>query len=339
MSTLDILLDNIKIHQHWDIQTDSLWPTFKKTVESTKCKSGDFLDSFYKLYPSMPAKTPELLAIADAFFFGTVLLEISYDKEFGRLNDRVGSVFKLWTLNGSRSISEDHIIALAVHLENILLSTSEPYQYNKMNQHKYVHNMLYASPQLWSILEAHQGLLKNPLFEASHTKSIELFHRYAPDTVILNRLELEESYLKMAGWHTNLESSLLDMRRILTGSHANALAWAVALTVCTPPKHPNGEHWIKMLDTFSSLTLETKDQDAWRFWHLLCDSTKDDASGRTLMVELSKAKPSMSKAFSDEWSLIDTIEEGDLRYTLAAQTHCSASILLRLPDMTEHYLP
>ena len=123
----------------------------------------------------------------------------------------------------------------------------------------------------------------------------------------------------MCGADSHVKPTLCEMAPILSGPHNNPLAWHTALAVCAP-EDPNAVgSWMQMSETFSSLRLDPKNQDAWQFWHLLRVCVKNDASGQELLSCLAETKHEMSSAFADGWTIVDALYEGDARYIQAAK--------------------
>ena len=120
---------------------------------------------------------------------------------------------------------------------------------------------------------------------------------------------------------------------ILKGPHNNALAWHTALAECSPHDPTISGNWIEMLPAFSALDLDPKDQDSWRFWHLLCNSTKGDESGRELLVALLETQNEMSSAFADAWSIVDALYKGNARYAYAAKISKAPMLCLVPPSL------
>ena len=130
--------------------------------------------------------------------------------------------------------------------------------------------------------------------------------------------DLKASYRCMCGKDNARKLSLIEMINRLTGLHHNALAWHTALAVCAKDDSTIVGSWMQMSEAFSSLPLDPKDQDAWHFWHLLSECTKDDESGRKLMSFLGETQNEMSQAFENIWPVVNTLESGLKRYTSAA---------------------
>ena len=136
----------------------------------------------------------------------------------------------------------------------------------------------------------------------------------------------------MCSVNTHANFTLLDMRSILRGFHNNALAWHTALAVCDLKDPTMVGSWMKMSQTFSALDLDPKNQDAWKFWHLLSDCTKDDESGRNLLLCLAETQHEMASAFADGWGIVDALYDGNARYEQAVWMHDKKTVdMLALP--------
>ena len=200
--------------------------------------------------------------------------------------------------------------------------------------------MVQHSKALWSLFESD---IMKVWSNSDDLQSIALrlaVFRHAPHVLSFESNELStEMYKSLCGSYAPGSPTLLGLRHILAGPHNNALAWHTALAECSPHDPTISGNWIEMLPAFSALDLDPKDQDSWRFWHLLCNSTKDDASGRNLLVALSEAKPLMSQAFASNWSIVDALYDSDDRYERASYSvrpiscvkhrHCQQVLFLK----------
>ena len=133
-------------------------------------------------------------------------------------------------------------------------------------------------------------------------------------------------YELMCGTYSDVKPTLVEMRRVLTGPHHNALAWHTALAVCAPEDPTLVGSWMQMLGTFSSLAFYPTNPEAWQFWHLLHECVKDDASGQELLSCLAETKHEMASAFTDAWTIVDALYQGSARYTEASRIYLNYAI-------------
>ena len=194
--------------------------------------------------------------------------------------------------------------------------------------------MVQHSKALWSLFESD---IMKVWSNSDDLQSIALrlaVFRHAPHVLSFESNELStEMYKSLCGSYAPGSPTLLGLRHILAGPHNNALAWHTALAECSPHDPTISGNWIEMLPAFSALDLDPKDQDSWRFWHLLCNSTKGDESGRELLVALLETQNEMSSAFADAWSIVDALYKGNARYAYAAKISKAPMLCLVPPSL------
>lgn len=279
-------------------------------------------------YVAIVRKKPQLHDLFDPVFEKIMLYYLDNHSHQFLYLDSAKKLFKLWTVLGTNDISTKTAIALEKPLCEL---------FSNLLHSNYVLDMVYFSPVLWKklgpmILQAADNFADDP---REHIRFQPIIHRYVPERRDLYPdIQMQDIYTQMCGADFFEQPTLLEMQSILTGLHNNALAWHTALAVCDLKDPTMVGSWMQMLETFASLNLDPKNTESWLFWHLLFDNTKDDASGRNLMVALSEAKPPMSKAFNEGWSIVDAIFEGNARYAQASHMHvCINTKELTLPTM------
>lgn len=211
---------------------------------------------------------------------------------------------------GTRDLlqSETTHVSLAFHE---MLFTDEYHAHSALE-------IISESPELWELLGS--TILKIASCFSEDVSIPEeyqiVIHRHAPHlTQFYDEEGKRTFYAMMCGADLQVKLTLSEMRPIFTGLHNNTLAWNTALEECTQTD------WMDMLPTFSSLHLDPQDPEAWVFWESLKNITPRDVSGKNFMATLAEVQSAMHQSFTTSWSIINTLYEGDERYTQAAQMH------------------
>ena len=270
--------------------------------------------SFARVYPKIHSSHPHSEELVDNLFFELVKYAIAKSAIQVWWLDAAREMFAAWTLYGSRDISDDqaHVLGSAMR-ETLFDGTARAA--------KVAIRIVFMSPKLW-------GLLKDELMSDDQVFKQDigwskLLHRHAPHLVDFSNIRIGLAYYTMCGYLVDHPPTLLATRNILTGPHNNVQAWYCAISLTDPTEKRIGGSWMKMLETFSSLHLDPKDQNAWKFWHLLCSSTKGSDSGQDLIAALAETQFAMHQAFNERWSAINALADGDERFMLAARQSTS----------------
>ena len=295
---------NVALEEHafWDIfsEHDGFYTTGKELFTTT----------LLSRYPQYVKEAPELAPLVDELF-AALLQESITPATFSFYKvEHVKTLFSTWTQYGTRDIPDIYIKALTLPL-------NKAFEYNERG----VVNIVCTSAALWRVFEKSiLDIFNDPLNPQCRNKMYKLaVFRNAPErAAVIPNLNTKQMYGMMCGASESVKPTLLNMRKVLIGPHNNALAWHTALAVCAPEDPTIVGSWMKMSETFSSLRFDPKDQDAWRFWHLLRECVKDDASGQELLSCLAETKHEMASAFADAWSIVDALYDGDARYERAA---------------------
>ena len=340
MATTDELYKYVLEHLGVVLEEDDLWSDFADRLNLNAHFSSAFILGLADFYPEAVRKNPNAALVAEPLMQSVMthlLIQYRVNANTHYANqDTITMIFDAWTLCGSIDISDKYA-------NDIFYLTQSLYSVSSASR-ACVLDMVARSTALWSTIKS--TMIKNveafPQYIHVFTESQLVFHRHIPHRIDLHDpKKVVQMYELMCGANTDVKPTLLELRSVLMGPHNNALAWHTALAVCDLKDPTMVGSWMKMLPAFSMLRLDTTEPDSWQFWHLLCDSTKDNASGRKLMVALSKAKPPMSQAYADAWSSIDALFEGNTRYAQASKTHASIKVNpLALPTMfpQEHML-
>ena len=265
------------------------------------------------LYAVHTHAEPDLEMLTNDLFLA-ILMNLSIDApENVLLAVQMDILFNIWSQSGTRSLSESNCICLAPPLKIML-------DQNSLVQHSAI-RIISKSTSLWAIFENDMlDISRNRANPHLYNGVIKLaVFRHAPH--LLSVKDPTKMYKMMCGMNARVQPTLMSMRHILIGQHNNALAWHTALAVCAPQDPTIAGNWIKMLPAFSALDLDPKNLDSWKFWHLLRECVKDDASGRNLLSCLAETKHEMASAFSNVWSIVNALEEGDARFMRASQLY------------------
>lgn len=188
-------------------------------------------------------------------------------------------MFEVWTQHGTRELSEEQAQTIAPALKKLLVGA-------KVQRENRVFDMASMSYQLWILMEPSISKIyeKRPSDQDTLLAYNHLFHKYAPQLVTFKEGENRDSYEMMCGEYEAVKPPLLPTIIMLSEKHANPLAYATALKICSKKDHSLPGQWMKMQHAFSSLNLDPSDPNAWDFWHSLCDCTASDASGQELLA-------------------------------------------------------
>lgn len=309
----------IYVQQCLDItlEEDDLWSLIAQEMTLGSYLSPNFVHCLIDAYPKAVRKDPDFSLVARELMkrvFSHLLLQYKTNNSDHYVDaEIIKKMFNAWTLWGSQDIS----LACAEDLYDSLHSL-----YSKnLETRDCFFEIVATSNTLWSKIGSVilDNVKRSPQYIHVFESSKIVFHRHIPKRTDLYDTEnVASMYARMCGANTNVKPTLLEMRNILKGPHHNALAWHAALAVC------GLEDPMQMLDTFSALTLDPTKPAAWKFWHLLCECTKDNASGQELMVSLTPTQMEMHQEFERIWSIVDALEEDDARYEQAAQM-CSSN--------------
>ena len=324
ISTKELFLF-VQTHYDLELVQNEFWSELSEKIEHLGDDGTTLMQALSDLQGVRIHQNPTLASLTEGLFTELLLESAKKSIENSWWSARMEIFFRDWTQYGTQDISS----ATAMRLSPLLKSLFDK-KSMRMNS---VVLMVSYSPTLWeffetsilNIVHAPEHPLKlNIAFQlAAYLNTPDFFPHTAP----------EHLYMALyRGSRSRVRPVLQALKRVLTGRHNNALAWHTALAVCAPEDPTIAGSWMQMSETFSALRLEPKDQDAWRFWHLLRECTKDDASGRDLLAFLAEAQNEMSQAFADGWSIVDALHEGDERYRCAAKAHSRTMPILELPE-------
>ena len=313
MSTIEHLFSFVEHNYNVVLTEHPFWSEIITKSDCTIRAVGDLEVALIKMYPQYLRRDAALAEVVDPLFMAMCMHAIkNVHPKFGLWSTNI-MLFRTWVQEGARDISDSQ----AALLGNALLTL---FNTIPITQHDIV-GVVLRCEKLWPFLE---HVILRVAKDANNTEyNQHLFQiaafRYNPqDHDLQGRATCSQMYDYLCGANAQKEASFLGMRNILKGPHNNALAWHTALAVCDLKDPTIVGSWMKMSPTFSALRLDPKDQDAWRFWHLLSECTKGDGSGQELLAFLGEDKKDMASAFADGWSIVDALYEGDERYEQAA---------------------
>ena len=249
------------------------------------------------------------------------------------------NIFNAWTLQGTRTLPSTYLEPLVPTLKDMFESGP--------TRERAAAKIVSKNDILWSFLRPY---ILNTLAEGLDYIGDDLsfqtaLYRHSPErAAAYSYIDPSQMYKEMCGANElseMIKPTLMNMRSIFTGFHNNALAWHTALAVCAKDDPTIVGSWLKMLEPFSTLRLDPKDPNAWKFWHSLSECCTSEASGRNLILFLSQRQQEMSQAFNKNWSMVETLFEGVERCERAAQMHqLHQHVELALPTMCseEHLL-
>lgn len=329
MATTEEFFAFVKKHYDLELEHNSCWALISDGVHTDNTHNS-FINSFAHTYWERAHLIPNVKQKSDPLFMK--IMEVSINKGVEKYEYVVPleNLFKVWTENGTRIISD----AQAARLGTALLRL---FNENSIAQ-DYAMAMVLQSEKLWPFLE--QFFLEamqdttNPERHSTLFKIITF--RYIPDHHDFKEYEIRaELYEAMCGSDVLGLPALLNLRHVLKGPHNNALAWTTALLACNR-KAMFGQ-WMHMRSIFSLLELNPQDPQAWRFWDALCTCTKDDYSGKKLIQNLEKKHAPISRAYLQYWPIIVSIEEGDARFVRASQVSRDLLPILSIDSLDLSY--
>ena len=320
MATTQELFDFVKTQFNVSLQENDLWSSVAQHFSGSYMDYDELRRFLEYIYPAIVRIEPRLRDLTDDLFRGIIFYALCNEKMAHLMSSTAAELFRIWTVDGTRDISRASADYLRTPLRTLIL---RPGEYGTAL------DIIFLSPMLWNNLE------KNVLKHYDESPSYQrVIHRHAPhlkDYYNNGPSEISWYYASMCGLDPLTKAGFLEMRSIFTGPHNNPLAWHTALAVCDLKDPSIAGNWMKMSETFLSLRLEPKDQDAWKFWHSLVTCTASDTSGRALMVALSEKKSPMSQAFNKNWSIVSVLYEGKERYERAANVFITQNDALVLP--------
>lgn len=324
MITTEALFAFIKERYDVTLEQHEFWTAVANNMSPANNLESSLIASITRLYPEHVQQNPSLIALTDPFFMGICLHGVKNPHPYFGISHETQTCFKLWTRKGERDLPSMYFNDFKGSLQKIFDRTA--YGYSS------VVSIAYYSKQVWDFFE--RSILASANSN-SNAKTVTISEatafKYASENGFVqertNQVQLYTFMLEHEG-----DMPLLEMKRVFSGPHDNLTAWTVALETylfnnsCGPEKD-----WMEMFPTFSALNLDLDDPNSWKFWHLLSTCCASDASGRNLLVTLSEEKPPMSQAFTDVWSIVDTLAEGDARYEHAVKMCKNPSIPLVSP--------
>ena len=315
MSTFVEFQDYIQSILDYRIQEDPAWTLLIEDLNVNTPHFESFFHNLINKYTTL-LPTPELAVLTDPLFYHMFVGMERIPELHNFWGHRSGELIDVWTQAGTRDIPDEYIDDLIALLQ---ITTSSN---NFVVQN--VFNSVYLSPKLWNGLRSDIYRIVKEEEVQDNFLSIQfnfLLFRYATQIEHIEHIDDEKKtchYELMCSGLYAIKPSLSELPSILKGVHNNALAWHTAIEVCAPRDPTIAGNWMKMLETFSSLRLEPKDQDAWKFWHSLSECVKYDASGQELLLCLSETQNEMASAFANGWSIVDALYEDHDRYEQAA---------------------
>lgn len=339
MTTIEDFRNHCKLVLGLGIDTNPLWESVSKSITIEHYDETSLLTSFISSYPELIKHNLDITEVTDTLFFELLLFAIN---QRGPTSERMWmtplkNAFEVWTQYGTRDLTSQHATALGEALNKKL---KQPFIGVFMQDQ--ICDTAFVSRKLWDVLESTISQIHAARTDDMKERYNYLFHKHAPHLATFdNRQELELSYFNMCGLFAKHKPPLLGMIDQLKDKHHNLLAYTAALKHCDAQDPTSIGSWMQMSDTFSSLDLDLSDQDAWRFWHLLRECTKDNESGQELIDALAQTQCAMHQAFENLWPIVDALEEGHERYVRAADQskHLEHINTLNLPADSQSFLP
>ena len=345
MTTTEELFEFVEHHYDVVLKKHAFWNTFAKSVDLNTGNEDAVMDTLIECFSGDIFQDEQQAKATDLLFMGIALKKSTEaNKDFWK-TPKIVNLFRIWTQAGTRDISYANSLILKDPLTALFDAGGKTQERIAL--------ITFLSTNLWMLFETAIFTVVPQLSYANGLKissELAIFRNAPHRTDLYDKEDVESLYGLLCCLNANDKPNLARLTNILTGHHHHEMAWRIALKGPnttdrvwsiirrSPNKNDLGieGEWMNMLSTFSSLELDPKNHEAWRFIEALYECVEGDESGQELIAALAEKKPIMSQAFERIWSVAKGIESGDARYTCAIaifESYTESSENLTIPEL------